>query len=200
MPEADINETKLLVPIEQYLAAGVYIGTKIKTKDMLPFIYKINTQGLCTLNLNEIDKRLRLAVKILSKYSPEEILVVCRRENGWKAVRAFGKYTGAKFYTGRYPAGIITNLDLENYFEPKIILVTDPLPDKNAIHDAVLAGVPVIALCDTNNVAENVDFIIPCNNKGSRSLGLIYWILATEYLREKGLLQQPLPQEDFFVE
>jgi small subunit ribosomal protein S2 len=198
MPETELTtEQKLLVPIEQYLAAGVYIGTKIKTKDMARFVYKINPQGLCTLNLTEIDKRLRLAAKLLAKYSPEDILVVCRRENGWKAVNAFVKYTGVKAFTGRYPAGIMTNLDLNNFIEPKIVLITDPLPDKNAVHDAFISGIPIIALCDTNNTTEYVDYIIPCNNKGVRSLGLIFWILATEYLRERGQLQNQLPQEEF---
>ncbi|MGB9675220.1 MAG: 30S ribosomal protein S2 [Candidatus Nanoarchaeia archaeon] len=199
MPEVDrTTEQKLLVPIEQYLAAGTYIGTKVRTKDMAKFIYKINQQGLCTLNLAEIDKRLRYAAKLLSKYSPNDILVVCRRENGWKAARAFGKYTGIKVFTEKYPAGIMTNLDLKNFIEPKILFVTDPLPDRNAVHDAFVSGIPIIALCDTNNTFQYIDFVIPCNNKGVRSLGLIYWILATEYLRERGQLQQPLPQEDFF--
>jgi len=114
-----VIEEQLLVPMEQYLSSGVYIGTKIRTKQMMPFVYKINPQGLSTLNLSEIDRRLRMVAKILSKYNPEDILVVCRRENGWKAVKAFGKYTGAKVFAGRYPAGIITNPALSTFFEPK---------------------------------------------------------------------------------
>ncbi|MEM2874220.1 MAG: 30S ribosomal protein S2 [Candidatus Nanoarchaeia archaeon] len=192
-------EEELLVPMEQYLAAGIHIGTKIRTKQMMPFVYKVNPQGLSTLNLSEIDKRLRLAAKILSKYNPDDIVVVCRRENGWKAVSAFAKYIGCKYFAGRYPAGIITNLNLKNFFEPKLMLVADPYPDKNAVHDALISGVPLIALCDTNNTIENVDFIIPCNNKGARSLGLIFWILATQYLKERGD-QQELPQEEFMGE
>jgi len=183
-----VEAEQLLVPLEQYLAAGIHIGTKFKTKDMEPFIYKINPNGLCILNVQKIDERLRIAAKLLAKYEPQDILVVCRRENGWKAVKMFAKVTGVRFFAGRYPAGIITNTNLENYFEPKIMLVVDPWPDKNAVHDALISGVPIIALCDSNNTTNNLDFIVPCNNKGSKSLGLIFWILANKYLQERGLL------------
>ena len=193
-------EEVLLVPMEEYLSSGVYIGTKVRTKHMMPFVYKVNPQGLSTLNLSEIDRRIRIVSKILSKYNPDDIVIVCRRENGWKAARAFGKYTGAKVFTGRYPAGIITNPNLKTFFEPKIILVTDPYPDKNAVHDAQISGIPLIALCDTNNTTESVDYLIPCNNKGTKSLGIIFWALAIQYLKERDQLQKELPQDDFMGE
>jgi len=186
---ASTTETEtLLVPLEQYLSSGIHIGTKFRTSHMEPFIYKINPNGLCVLNVQEIDKRLGLAAKIIAKYNPEDILVVCRRENGWKAVKAFAKVTGAKVFAGRYPAGIITNHNLETFFEPKLMIVVDPWPDKNAVHDGMISGIPIVALCDTNNTTENVDFIIPCNNKGSKSLGLIFYVLASKYVQERGLL------------
>ncbi len=189
---------QLLLPAEAYQAAGVHIGTKIRTKQMMPFVYKVNPNGLCTLNLAEIDKRLQLASKMISKYKAEDIVIVCRRENGWKAAKAFARHTGSKVFTGRYPAGIITNPNLATFFEPKLIVVADPFPDKNAVHDALLAGIPLIAMCDTNNTTENIDYIIPCNNKGSKSLGLIFWILATQYLKDRNEPAE-LSQDDFIA-
>ncbi len=183
-------EEDLLVPLEQYLAAGIHIGTKFKTKSMGPFIYKINANGLAILNVQKIDERLRIAAKLLAKYDPKEILVISRRENGWKPTKQFAKLTGVNYYTGRYPAGTMTNIKLENFIEPKIILVTDPWPDKNAIHDSVLMGIPVIGFCDSNNTTNNVDLVIPCNNKGAKSLALVFWILANEYMKERGLLDR----------
>lgn len=195
------NTEQLLVPLEQYLAAGTHIGTKFRTRYMNKYIYKVNPNGLCVLNIQETDHRIFLAAKILGKYAPEDILVVGRRENAWKAVKAFAKITSCKFFAGRYPAGILTNTNLKNYFEPKIMLVVDPFPDRNAVHDALISGVPVIAMCDSNNTAENIDFVIPCNNKGSKSIGLIFWILANKYLQERGLLskdkQIETPVEEF---
>lgn len=200
------SETEtLLVPLEQYLAAGVHIGTKFRTAHMSKYVYKVNPNGLCVLNVQEIDRRLRMAAKILSKFNPEDFVIVCRRENGWKAVKAFSRVLGVeKVFAGRYPAGIITNSNLNTYFEPKVMLVIDPIPDKNAVHDALISGVTTVALCDSNNTTESIDFCIPCNNKGSKSIGLIMWILASNYLQERGLLPRgkalDTPLEDFTAE
>lgn len=180
------SEPVFLVPQDIYLKAGIHIGTKFKTKYMEKFIYKTRPDGLSVLNLQKIDQRLKLAGKLLSKYAPQEIIVVCRRENGWKTVRKFAEVTGMRVFAGRYPPGTLTNPALEKYTEAKLILVTDAWPDRNAVNDSVINGIPVIALCDTNNQANNIDFVIPCNNKGKKSLGLLFWILANEYMKNRG--------------
>src|SRR5512137_1120021 len=111
------TEASFLVPQDQYLKSGIHIGTKFRTGYMNPFIYKTRPDGLSVLNLQKIDERIRLASNMVSKYAPEEILIASRRENGWKAVKAFGKHTGAKVFAGRYPPGILTNPKLESYIE-----------------------------------------------------------------------------------
>lgn len=181
-------EEQFLVPQDVYLKSGIHIGTKFKTKHMEQFIYKTRPDGLSVLNLKKIDERIKTTASFLSQYAPEEILVISRRENSWKAVKAFGKATGIGVIAGRYPPGMMTNPELESYFEPKVILVTDSWPDRNAVLDANKVGVPVIALCDTNNQSNNIDLVVPCNNKGKKSLGLFFWILAREYMKKKGLL------------
>jgi len=180
--------SKNLIEVEEYLSAGTHIGTKVKTKSMAPFIYKVNPAGLTILDVQKIDDRLKLAAKFLARYDPKDILIVGRRENSWKSIKTFAKYTGVNYFVGRYPAGILTNPELETFAEPKVIMITDPWPDKNAIRDAVKIGIPIVALCDSNNTTRAVDLIIPCNNKGAKSLSLIYWILANQFLREKGTL------------
>lgn len=198
------EKEKFLVPQDWYLKAGIHIGTKFRTKYMDKFIYKTRPDGLSVLNLQKIDERLRLAANFLAQYEPEDILVVSRRENGWKPVRKFAAHTGVKFFAGRYPPGILTNPNLESYMEPKVLVVTDAWPDRNAVNDAVKVGIPIVALCDTNNQANNLDLVVPCNNKGKKSLGLVFWILATEYLKKKGKLKEneELPEsvEDFTEE
>jgi small subunit ribosomal protein S2 len=181
-------DEQLLVPIDQYLKAGIHIGTKFRTSYMDNFIYKIRPDGFYVLNLQRIDERTGIVAKFLARYEPQDILVVCRRENGWKPVRLFGKVTGIRTFPGRYPPGILTNTNLENFIEAKVLVVVDAWPDRNAINDAIKVGIPVIALCDTNNQTNNIDIVLPCNNKGKKSLGLLFHIIATQYMRERGLL------------
>ncbi len=184
------NEETLLIPTEDYLKSGIHIGTKFKTKYMENFTYKTRSDGLSVLNIKQIDERIQLAANLLANYEPEDILVVSRRENGWKPVRMFAKVTGAKGFPGRYPPGILTNPQLKNFTEGKIMLVVDAGPDKNAVKDALNVGLPIIGLCDTNNQVNNIDLVVPCNNKGKKSLGLIFWLLAKLYLEKKGLINK----------
>ena len=198
------TEERFLVPRDVYLKSGIHIGTKFRTKYMEQFIYKTRPDGLSVLNLQKIDGRIKIASSFLAQYSPEDILVVCRRENGWKAVELFGKLTGVRYFAGRYPPGILTNPNLEDYTEAKVVLVIDAWPDRNAVLDAVKVGIPVVALCDTNNQSNFIDLVVPCNNKGKKSLGLLFYILTKEFLRLKGKLKEgedlPNKLEEFIEE
>lgn len=189
-------EENFLIDNDEYLKAGIHIGTKFRTRAMSSFIYKIRPDGLSVLNVQKIDERLRLAGKLISQYAPEEIVLLCRRENGWVAARKFAKATGIKVFSGRYPPGVLTNTKLEDFMEVKLVFVVDPFPDKNIIDDASKIGIPVIALCDSNNEISNVDLVIPCNNKGKKSLGLIFWLLVREYLKGRGIIKS---NDDFKV-
>jgi small subunit ribosomal protein S2 len=183
-----MTDEKFLIPQDMYLKAGIHIGTKFRTKYMEKFIYKTRPDGLSVLNLQKIDERIAVAASFLAQYEPKDILIVSRRENGWKSIKVFSKVTGCTAFPGRYPPGIITNPNLDDFFQPKILLVTDSWPDRNPINDALNIGIPVIALCDTNNQSNNIDLVVPCNNKGKKSLGLFFWVLAREFLRKKGKL------------
>jgi len=188
-----MSEEILLISNDEYLKSGIHIGTKFRTKYMDNFIYKTRPDGLSVLNVQKIDERIKLAGNLLSNYNPDEILIVCRRETGWKSVKLFSQITGSKYFAGRYPPGVLTNPSLKNFIEAKIVLVADAWPDKNAVEDALKIGLPVIALCDTNNQSNNIDLVVPCNNKGKKSLGLVFYLLAKIYTEKKGLLKP----EDF---
>jgi small subunit ribosomal protein S2 len=180
---------EFLTALDNYLKVGLHIGTKFRTKYMAPFIYKIRPDGLAVLNVKKIDSRIDVVSRFLANFAPEDILVVSRRENGWRAVKLFRKVTGVNVITGRYRPGLLTNTALEDFKEYKVIMVVDPLPDKNAVKDAVVMGLPVVACCDTNNETNYLDIVIPCNNKGKKSLGLLFYVLAKEYLKHRGVIK-----------
>ncbi|HPE62890.1 MAG TPA: 30S ribosomal protein S2 [Methanothrix sp.] len=180
------EDYETLIPIDEYLAAGIHIGTQQKTKSMMDYIYRVRTDGLYVLDVQSTDKRIRLAAKFLSKYDPSKILVVSARQYGQRPATMFSKSVGAKAIVGRFIPNTLTNPTFYDYVEPDVVVVTDPSGDSQAINEAIDVGIPVVALCDTNNLTSNVDLVIPTNNKGRKALTLIYWLLAKEVLKERG--------------
>ena len=175
-----------IIPQDEYLTAGIHIGTQQKTKEMMRFVYRVRTDGLYVLDIQATDQRIRLAAKMLAKYDPKRILVVSARQYGHYPSEMFAKAIGARAITGRFIPGTLTNPKLHIYVEPDILVVTDPAGDVQAVNEAINVGIPVIGLCDTNNSTSNVDFVIPTNNKGRKALALIYWLLAKKTLEERG--------------
>lgn len=180
------EDYETLIPIDEYLAAGIHIGTQQKTKSMMDYIYRVRTDGLYVLDVQATDKRIRLAAKFLAKYDPSKILVVSARQYGQRPATMFSKSIGAKAIVGRFIPNTLTNPTFYDYVEPDVVVVTDPSGDSQAINEAIDVGIPVVALCDTNNLTSNVDLVIPTNNKGRKALTLIYWLLAKEVLKERG--------------
>ncbi|MBI2545248.1 MAG: 30S ribosomal protein S2 [Candidatus Aenigmarchaeota archaeon] len=175
---------KLLLPKEEYLASGIHIGMKQKTEHMKNFIYKVREDGLAVLNLSMIDERIKIASKFLARQ--EKILLVTRKSVAVYSLKKFAEVIGAKSVTGRFMPGTLTNPTYKNFYEANAVLIVDPVTDSQALREASKARVPVVAICDTFNEVKDIDFIIPANNKGKRSVATIFWILAREILSERG--------------
>ena len=183
MPDDDVD---LLIPVEDYLSAGVHIGTQQKTKDMERFIHRVRDDGLYVLDVSETDRRIRTAADFLANYDPEQMLVTSSRQYGRFPAQKFADAVGARARTGRFIPGTLTNPDYAGYIEPDVVVVTDPIGDAQAVKEAITVGIPVIAMCDSNNQLSNVDLVIPTNNKGRRALSVVYWLLANETLDRRG--------------
>ncbi|MFQ6020633.1 MAG: 30S ribosomal protein S2 [Candidatus Aenigmatarchaeota archaeon] len=179
---------------EEYLSAGMHIGVKQQTKDMKRFIYKIRDDGLAILDLQTIEKRIQIAGKFLAKFN--RIIVVSRKVIGWKPVKKFAEVINAKAFTGRFLPGTITNPSFPGYHEPDVLIVTDPLADSQAIKEAVKMRIPIVALATTTNQVTSIDLIIPVNNRGRKSVAMVYYLLAKEILKNRGE-DKELKPEDF---
>jgi small subunit ribosomal protein S2 len=194
--QAAETEQTMMVSDETYMTSGVHIGTRQKTADIKEFIYKVRNDGLYIIDVKKTDERIKATAKFLAKYDPAKILAVSVRQYGQKPVRKLGETTGIQVLDGRFQPGTLTNPNAKTFLEPEIILLTDPLADIQALHEAKNIGIPVLALCDTNNETKYIDYVIPTNNKGRRALALIYWLLARAILREQGKIQS---DEEFSV-
>ncbi len=181
---------ELLTNLDNYLAAGIHIGTQQKTADMKPYIYRVRPDGLYVLDVKKTDERIRIAAKFLAKFPKDKILVVSRRQYGRKPIEKFAKIVGAIAIGGRFIPGTLTNPMLKYFIEPEVVIITDPRGDEQALKEANQIGLPVVALCDTDNSASGCDIVIPTNNKGRKALTIIYWLLAREILRERGELNE----------
>jgi len=197
--ELGIELKEPLIPVEEYLAAGVHIGTQQKSKDMMKFIYRVRGDGLYILDIQATDERVKVAAQFLSQFEPAKILVVTSRQYGQYPAKKFADAIGGMAVIGRFIPGMLTNQRLNKYIEPDVVVVTDPIGDSQAITEAVQAGIPIVALCDTNNMTKYVDVVIPTNNKGRKALSVIYYLLTKELLRLRGVTTSLTP-EDFETE
>jgi len=196
MPDEEVD---LLIPVEDYLAAGVHIGTQQKTKDMERFIHRVRTDGLYVLDVSKTDERIRTAASFLANYAPEQILIASSRQYGRFPAEKFADAVGARARTGRFIPGTLTNPKYDGYIEPDVVVVTDPIGDSQAVKEAITVGIPVIAMCDSNNTTSNVDLVVPTNNKGRKALSVVYWLLANETLDARGA-EPAYALEDFETE
>ena len=180
------SEEELLLPRDTLLSAGIHIGTRMKTKDMDLFIYRVRPDGLFVLDVKKTDERIRITAKFLARFEPSKVAAVAARLYGRDPVSKFCEVTGATPIIGRFIPGLLSNPLYPNRIEPSVVIVSDPKADVQAVREASSIGIPVIALCSTDNDFADVDLVIPTNNKGRRALAVIYWLLARQILRERG--------------
>jgi len=192
------KKRELLVPLNDYTKTGIHLGTKVITPDMKQYVYRRRADSIGVLNTGMIDDQIKKAIDLISKFEPSEIILACKREAGWEAAKLFETTTGIKVLTKKYPGGMLTNIELEYFDEPELVIICDPWVDRNALGDAFKTNKKVLMLADTNNFTKNVEVVIPCNNKSSKSLGLVFYLLAKGYI-EKKKLKVKIPSMNSFV-
>lgn len=180
---------------KKILSTGIRVGTTVKTTFMQPFITKASPEGLYMIDLDKTLSRIKTAAKFANRIDADKILVCSGREYAITPIEKFCELTGAKRMLGRFMPGTLTNPSLPYYTEPKLVIISDPQVDSQAIVEATNAGIPVIGVSNTDNVTSKIDVVIPANNRGRKSLATVFWLLAREILIQKGQLGENDPMK-----
>ncbi len=183
--QAEITDIK-----KKILTTGIRVGTQVKTKFMKPFITKASPEGLYMLDLDITLEKIQTAAKFINRLGADKLIVCSGRQYAETPIEKFCEVLESKKLLGRFMPGTLTNPTLPYYIEPKLVLISDPQIDEQAITEATNAGIPVIGIANTDNITSKLDVIIPANNRGRKALATVYWLLVRQILIERGELKE----------
>jgi len=171
----------------------VHIGSTNVDHQSLGYVWKRRNDGTNIINIKKTWDKLSLAARAIAAIeNPADVCVISARPYAQRALLKFAAHTGTTPIFGRFTPGSLTNQIQKNFKEPRLLVISDPRVDHQAVTEASYVNIPVISFCNTDSPMKYIDIAIPCNNKGQYSVGLMWWLLAREVLTLKGKINRQI--------
>eukprot|EP01053_Blabericola_migrator_P005157 Blabericola_migrator_1__5156@NODE_265_length_10621_cov_160_318363_g221_i0_p7_GENE_NODE_265_length_10621_cov_160_318363_g221_i0NODE_265_length_10621_cov_160_318363_g221_i0_p7_ORF_typecomplete_len253_score49_62Ribosomal_S2/PF00318_20/4_3e4740S_SA_C/PF16122_5/0_014_NODE_265_length_10621_cov_160_318363_g221_i0950910267 len=182
--------------VAKMIVCKTQIGSKNVDDKMRDYTFKRSTEGHHIINVAHTLEKIHLAARVLAAVpNPADICAIGARPYAQRPVLKFAHYTQASSIAGRWTPGTLTNQITQKFMEPRVVIISDPLVDSQAIKECARANIIVIAFCNTDSPLKYVDIAIPCNNRAAQSLGLMYYMLARELLYLRNDMPRAEPWE-----
>lgn len=173
--------------VMKLLACQTHVGASNVDFQMEQYVWKVRNDGTYIIHLKKTWEKVLLAARAIAAIeNPADVCVISARPYAQRAILKFAAHTGATPIFGRFTPGCFTNQIQKAFKEPRLLIVSDPRVDHQAVTEASYVNIPVISFCNTDSPLKLIDIAIPCNNKGQQSIGLMWWMLAREVLIIKG--------------